>query len=378
MPTPPPGHAAVRPHVAEIRNRRGLSVAELARRVGVSRQAIYSIEDGTYIPNTAVALRLAETLNSTVEELFRTSDTAPSRQREIKAELLASETESVLPHALVRLCSINNRLRAAPVSFIPEFLPIADGSIERKSHSTVSVNTGVPLSELGNRILLAGCDPALSLLAAAVKPAGVEIITVSCSSRRALEWLKRGRVHAAGCHLLDRASGERNLPAIRRLFSKRGMRVITFAEWEQGLIVKRGNPKSIRTIADVARRDVALINREKGSGTRDLLDRALRNAGIPPQAVQGYNRIAYGHLTAAFAVATGSADCCVATRSAARYFALDFIPLAADRFDVCIPEPYFHSPAIEAVMEWLNHSRLRRQLETLAGYDTAHTGDVLM
>ncbi len=120
------------------------------------------------------------------------------------------------------------------------------------------------------------------------------------------------------------------------------------------------------------------MNREKGSGSRDLLDTGLRQFGIQPEQVRGYNSIAQGHLAAAYAVAAGTADCCIAPRSASRCFGLDFVPLAVERFDLSFPQASLDLPAAKALFDLLNRSHLRKKLQLIAGYDTAHTGEVLV
>ena len=358
----------------DVREARGFSAAELAGLVQVSRQTIYAIEDGSFVPNTTVALRLARVLDVTVEDLFSLDQ---PELPALEAELLSAKPDDSRQGELVRLCRVDEKLIAIPVSFVPAYLPRADGIVSRKSGRRVSVRAGMDLGHGPQRLLLAGCDPALSVLAEALHASGIEIINVPCSSRGALEWLKQGRVHAAGSHLLDAATGDYNVPFIRRLFPKNDIRVVHFASWEQGLVLARGNPKKVGGIADLAGRRVTLINREKGSGSRDLLDKALRNAGIAPNRVIGYESSASGHLSAAHAVSTGAADCCIATRCAARYFGLDFIPLSADRFDLSFSKGAIGLPAVKALLDLLNGSSDRRKLETIAGYDTAHTGEVL-
>jgi molybdate-binding protein/DNA-binding XRE family transcriptional regulator len=366
----------IRTSLAALRATRGFSAAELARRVDVSRQTIYAIEDGSFVPNTAVALRLARVLDVGVEEIFALDE--PAAAETAKAELLDYASGSAEDGQLVRLCRVNERLVAVPVPQLPTYLPRADGTIAGKSGTRVSVHPAADVPQDGKRLLLAGCDPALSLLAEALRPSGIDVIGVPCSSRLALEYLKRGRVHAAGSHLRDTASGDYNVPLVRSLFAKSGVRVVTFAVWEEGLVLRRGNPKNIRSIADLADRHVTLMNREKGSGSRDLLDKSLRKAGIAAKSVTGYSTLASGHLAAASAVAMGMADCCVATRSAARRFGLNFVPLAVERFDLTFSKQSLELPAAKAVLDLLNRASLRRKLETIAGYDTAHTGGVLM
>jgi putative molybdopterin biosynthesis protein len=361
----------------EFRAAHGLSAAELAKTAGVTRQTIYAIEDGSFVPNTAIALRLARALDATVEEIFSIGDT-DSEIATVKADLLAADARETAPDSLVRLCRVHERVVAVPVSSVPAYLPMADGVIAAASRHSVSVRTPANLPQSGKRLILAGCDPALSLLADLLAASGIEIVAVPCSSRLALEWLKQGRVHAAGSHLLDHASGEYNVPIVNRLFRKGAVRLATFASWEEGLAMRRGNPKAIHSIGDLSRKDVAIVNREKGSGSRDLLDKGLRRAGVAASGVRGYSNLATGHLPAAYAVATGAADCCIINRSAARCFGLDFLPLAVERFDISFAKASLDLPAAQAVLDVLNRSSLRKKLHAIAGYDTGHTGDVLV
>jgi molybdate-binding protein len=228
-----------------------------------------------------------------------------------------------------------------------------------------------------NKIVLAGCDPATSLLARMVERlSGVEIVHAPASSQLALDWLKEGKVHIAGSHLQDPDSSEFNLPFIRRQFPNRDMAVVTFARWEEGLVLAPGNPKSIRSIEDLERKNVTLMNRELGSGSRALLDSLIRDSGVARKTIRGYERVAFGHLSAAHAVLAGEADCCIATRSGAQAFGLDFVPLRSEQYDFVLHRETLRLAAVEALCDALQRATLRRKLETLAGYDTSHTGFV--
>lgn len=365
----------VRTRLAEVRQQRRISAADLARRIGVSRQTIYAIEDGRFIPNTTVSLQLARALEVSVEELFSIAEEEGADA--IAADLLDRE-EAAHPGDLVRVCRVKDQTIAVPIPVFPAYLPTADGIIESRSKRRISIKPAAGSLESGNRLLIAGCDPALSLLQELLSSSRIEVLCISCSSTWALRWLKKGKVHAAGSHLLDRRTGDYNVPLIRRALPKASVRVVTFAMWEQGLVVTRGNPKSIRSMGDLAGNHVLFMNRERGSGSRDLLDRGLRRLGIPSEQIRGYNSIASGHLPAAYAVASGVADCCIAPRSAARCFGLDFIPLAIERFDLSFLRETLELPAAKAVLDLLNRSSLRKKLQCIAGYDTAHTGEVLL
>jgi molybdate-binding protein len=225
------------------------------------------------------------------------------------------------------------------------------------------------------RIVLAGCDPATSLLAAMVeRAADVEIVHAPASSELALRWLKEGKVHIAGSHLEDPKTAEFNLPFVHRQFGAEEIGVVTFAQWEEGFVVAKSNPKQIRNVDDLQRKNVSFMNRQSGSGARLLLDKILREAGISSRSIQGYSRIAPGHLAAAYAVVAGDADCCLATRSAARAFGLGFVPLHSERYDFIFRRSTLESPAMQTFMDVLQRASLRRKLEALAGYDTSKTG----
>jgi putative molybdopterin biosynthesis protein len=360
--------------LAQVRKQRQIAVAELARSVGVSRQTIYSIEDGSYIPNTAVALRLSKALGAAVEELFSLEEEPGGS---VMTDLLSPDgNESVREGQPVRLCRVAERVIAVPSAVLsPAYLPQADGLAgEPVKGGCISVASSRPVPE--HQLLLAGCDPALSLAGEMLKRAGMDFIGVPAPSQRALGWLKEGKVHAAGSHLLDAESGAYNVPYIRRLFSQGSVRVITFATWQQGLLVTAGNPKRLTGISDLARKGVRFVNREKGSGSRKVLDAGLLAAGLLPTSIRGYNWSVSGHLEVARRIAVGEADAGIATESAARCFGLDFVPLAVERFDLTVPKTFARTPVMEAFLNGLNDAAFRKELRAIAGYDTSETGKV--
>jgi molybdate-binding protein/DNA-binding XRE family transcriptional regulator len=360
---------SVRSKLADIRNSRGLAAADLAKRIGVTRQTIYAIEAGNYVPNTEVALKLAHELEVSVEDLFALDRRAEQGVSSMPAELLSPSKGS--KGQAVRLGQVGTKWVSVPVSASPYFLPEADGILSDQNRVTVFPSDGTAKK----RIVLAGCDPATSLLAHMVeRGADVEVIHAPASSELSLRWLKEGKVHIAGSHLEDPKTSEFNLPFVHREFGAEEIGVITFAEWEEGFVVVKGNPKNIRTVGDLHRKNVWFTNRQPGSGSRMLLDRLLREAGIASRSVQGYTRIASGHLAAAYSVVSGDADCCIATRSAARAFGLGFVPLHSERYDFVFRRSTLESPAVQTFMDVLQRSSLRRKLETLAGYDTTKTG----
>jgi putative molybdopterin biosynthesis protein len=364
--------------LAQIRKSRGVSAADLARRVHVSRQTIYAIEAGSYVPNTEVALNVAHELEVTVDELFSLQPGSQKTPESLVAEVLSAAVPS--KGQPVRICQIGSRWVSVPVSAAPYYMPEADGIIKRTGRTIGRVDLVVFAKEEAaqKRLLLAGCDPATSLLSRMVeKISGVDIVCASASSKLALTWLKEGKVHIAGSHLEDGKTGQFNLPFIRKEFPDEDFRVVTFARWEEGLVVAAGNPKRVRKIEDLARKNVKFVNREPGSGSRGLLDRLLEKAGMDAHKVQGYDRIAYGHLAAAYCVVSREADVCLATRSAAQTFGLDFIPLHSERYDLVMRKRTTDLPAVKAFLDVLQRATLRRKLEVLAGYDTSQMGTIV-
>jgi putative molybdopterin biosynthesis protein len=362
--------------LATLRRKRGISAIHLAATAGVSRQTIYAMEAGTFVPNTAVALRLARALNCAVEDLFVLSDGGPPPAVRSATATLLPGSAPVQPGQAVQLCRVDKRLIASAPSPLPWYFPATDAVVSESSRrqGSAAVKVFEADDEFTNRILVAGCDPGISVLSRHVQPAGIELVLAHRNSSQALELLKAGCVHVAGTHLKDDASGESNLPAISRLFPKHSVAVIAFAVWEEGIVTARGNPKNIRAVDDVARRDVTIVNREAGSGSRALLDAGLARIGIQPNNVRGYERLAFGHLPAAWQVQSGAVDCCIATSAAARVFGLSFVPLVSERYDLVIRKQHFDLARIENLLNVLSRSGFRRELEGLGGYDTRVSG----
>lgn len=364
--------------LSQIRQKRGHSAAALAGKIGVSRQTIYAMEAGSYVPNTLVALKLARVLEVPVEEVFCLEDASPAPPSAKEVDLLPGG-QTVEPGLPVQICRVDKRMMGISPTPVAWYLPPADavvidsaarGPRQRKARVQLFQDE----EQFGNRLLMAGCDPAMSVLARHLQKGNTELVLAHRNSSQALELLQMGCVHIAGSHLRDEASGESNLPQVRKLFPKGGAVVIAFAVWEEGIVVAKGNPKGIREMADFARKGVSLANREPGSGSRSLLDSSLKRLGIPSSKVKGYDRVAYGHLPAAWQVRTGDADCCVATRAAARVFGLDFVPLVSERYDLVIRKQHLALPAVQLLLDTLNRTALRRELEGLGGYDASAAG----
>jgi molybdate-binding protein len=196
-------------------------------------------------------------------------------------------------------------------------------------------------------------------------------------STDALSQLAKQTVHIAGVHLRD-PSGDFNLPFLRKHFARKRMTVVTLAFWQMGLVVASGNRKSIRSSEDLARKHVRIVNRESGSGARQLLDRKLAEAGISPRGVSGYDRVLRLHTQVALEVLEGRADAAVAPLAVARLLGLDFVPLETERYDLVMPKQLADEhPSVQRLLEALSTRAVRRELDALGGYDTTHTGELV-
>ncbi len=367
-------------NLAKLRMKRGFSAAALAKMVGVSRQTIYAMEAGNYVPNTAVALQLARVLEARVEELFALTEEAAAPEFHAEQVTLLPGAEVPQPGQPVQLCRVDRRLVASMPSPVQWYFPASDAVVIDKpvQQGKAKVHVFQGGEEFRNRILVAGCDPGISVLARHVQAAGVELVLAHRNSSQALELLHEGCIHIAGTHLRDENSGDSNLPEIGRLFPKNTMAVVTFAVWEEGIVTARGNPKGIRGVEDLGRNALTIVNREKGAGSRSLLDSHLKRLKIPVTTIHGYDRIAPGHLAAAWQVRSGAADACIAPRAAARLFGLGFIPLVSERYDLAIHRQHLDLPAIQTLFDTLSRTTFRRELESLGGYDTRGAGQRML
>jgi len=353
--------------VSEFRQKRGLSVTDLAGLAGVTRQAVHAMETGGYVPNTAVALQVARILRTTVDDLFALADTAIPIRTEGVRMLPGSGQDKGQP---VHLALLDGRYTAVAVSPVSWYLPAGDAVISGRD----KVEVFEPRAEFEHRILIAGCDPGMGVLAHHLGPAAHDLILVHRNSSEALDLVDSGLVHIGGMHWrYEENAPDPNVSAALRCSPDGDIAVISYATWSEGLCTAPGNPKNILAIADFARPDVTMINREEGAGTRRLLDRSLKLAGISHETVNGSDNTTRGHLPAAWHVHAGVADVCIATEAAARAFGLDFIPLAQSRYDLAIRKTSLELPQVQRLLDVLTNAVFRRQLEALGGYDTRVT-----
>jgi putative molybdopterin biosynthesis protein len=235
--------------------------------------------------------------------------------------------------------------------------------------------------EIKNTIVCIGShDNTLDLLANSIKKnyPHYSLSSAHVGSMGGLMALKRGEAHCAGTHLLDEDSGEYNVPFIKRFFSGRKMVLVNLVYRQQGLLTKKENPKSISGFEDLLRDDVLFINRQPGSGTRLLLDKYLKEKGISPSMIKGYEKDEYTHMAVASAVLTGLADTGLAIYSSAKALDLNFIPVANERYDIAIPYEFMETEMIHVLLQVIREDdEFRGMVQSLGGYDIRDMGKVL-
>ena len=353
----------------------------MAAAVGVSRQTIYSIEAGNYVPNTEVSLKLARVLETTVEQIFQLQPMEEVPIETAEAVVLG-HTDSMAPGQPLRLCSVNGHLVAVPPEPGHWGLPPTDAVLLALTQAG-KFNANAKIQVLGNawnnpaRLLIAGCDPSASILANSLQWQDCELVIAYENSSRALELLHEGLVHIAGTHLMDKVTGKTDLLPITKLFPRNSVAVFSYAMWQEGLVVAHGNPKQISGISDLSRKDVRITNREPGAGCRRLLDDLLRKHKIASDQVTGYERTTLGQLPAARLVQSGEVDCCISTQAGARALGLDFIPLAQKPYHLVVRRTQLNLRPVQTLIETLCRASFRREVETCIGYDMRTAGDRL-
>ena len=263
----------------------------------------------------------------------------------------------------------------------------ADGIIRIPNHTEgLPANSPVrstilkPLHTIKNTLVVVGShDNTLDVLSDQLQiQAGISLSSSHVGSMGGLMALKKGVCHLAGSHLLDEEDGTYNIAYIQKHLKGIPVNVVNLVRREQGLIVPRDNPKRIEGIADLAGEHIRFINRQRGSGTRILLDFKLKELGINPEKLRGYDDEEYTHMSVAVAVLSGRADAGLGIYAAARALSLDFIPVITEQYDLIINGEFFNTPNIERLIDTIRSSTFKERVSALGGYHTNLTGNVII
>jgi len=246
-------------------------------------------------------------------------------------------------------------------------------------------------SEIENTVVIIGSHDLILDVIADIMPneyKDMHVTSTHVGSMGGLMALRRGEAHMAPIHLLDEATGEYNVSYINKLFPKGAassepMALIKGVHRIQGILVKKGNPLEISSIDDLAKKSaegepIRYVNRQRGAGTRVLFDYKLKEAGIDPADINGYDREMATHMAVAAAVASDGADAGMGILSAAKAMDLDFIEVAPEEYDFAMPARHLELPHVKAFIEILRSEDFRNRLKELGGYSCEQAGDVIL
>lgn len=314
----------------------------------------------------------------------------PAEPLEIEAQITRKVTSPAGDDDYMRVVvgKVGNRVLAAPLSRgagVITSLVRADG-IVILPRGVQGLEAGAPVrvrlyrspAEVEQTIFAIGShDLTLDLLAQALSAHQRRLVSANVGSLGGLVALRRGEAHLAGAHLLDPQTGEFNIPYIRQYLPDTPVTLVEWVGRIQGLLVCKGNPLNIRGLEDLVRAGVRFINRQRGAGTRILLDYHLERLGIDPAKIQGYDQEEYTHLAVAAAVASGRADCGLGVMAAAQALDLDFIPLFTERYQLVIPTVYYESDLLAPLRVLMQDENFRRSVQGLPGYTVENMGQVV-
>lgn len=244
----------------------------------------------------------------------------------------------------------------------------------------ISAELLVPEESLDRLLVQVGShDNILDILADELMalPEPLRLASSHAGSMGGITALKNHSAYFAGAHLLDPETGDFNFSFLEKYLPERDVLVVNLAIRHQGLMVAKGNPKNIQGVADLARDDVRFINRQRGSGTRILLDHSLKQAGVDPRSVDGYGKEEFTHMAVAVNVLTRAADCGLGIYAAAKALDLDFVPLARERYDLLIPRDLENDFKIQVLRDLLHSENLKKRIEARGGYETRLTGKIM-
>jgi putative molybdopterin biosynthesis protein len=267
---------------------------------------------------------------------------------------------------------ITSLVRADGITIIPA------GSQGLSAGASVNVRLYRSPVELERTIFAIGShDMTLDLIAQFLAEHDRRLASANVGSQGGLVALSRREAHLAGSHLLDPETGQYNLSYIRQYLPGIPVKVVALVDRQQGLLVRKGNPKGIQSLQDLTRAELVFVNRQRGAGTRVLLDYQMGRLGIAPEAIKGYNQEEYTHLAIAAAIASGRADCGLGIAAAAQALGLDFIPLYQEHYELVIPGEFYADQLLAPLFDVLGDERFHRAVAALPGYDISRMGTLV-
>jgi putative molybdopterin biosynthesis protein len=316
------------------------------------------------------------------------------RPNELPTEMATLTRKIVSPpgdddYVRVVVGKIGDRLLAAPLSRgagVITSLVQADG-LALIPRGTQGLEAGEQIrvrlyrskAEIEKTIFCIGShDLTLDLMSQFLAEQDRRLASANVGSQGGLIALRRGEAHLAGSHLLNPETGEYNISYIRQYMPNIPVKVVALVGRDQGLMVKRGNPKRVKNLEDLTRSEIQFVNRQRGAGTRVLLDYHLKLMPIAPERIVGYSQEEYTHLGVAAAIASGRADCGLGIAAAAQALDLEFIPLFQERYDLVIPKQFAEDDLLAPLFGLLAERRFREAVAQLSGYDVSVMGTVIL
>jgi putative molybdopterin biosynthesis protein len=231
-----------------------------------------------------------------------------------------------------------------------------------------------------NTFIISGQDVILDILCRYLNKhaAGIRALRSYEGSYNAVYALYQGEVQAATAHMWDGKTGVYNIPYIERMLPGTPAVIIRLASRMQGFYVAKGNPKNIKDWNDLRRQDITIVNREKGSGTRILLDEHLRKMGVSGKSIKGYMKEHQSHIAVASGVARGEADCGIGNEKAClQVQGIDFIPIQKEQYDMILKKEDMNLPAVDAIFSILRSDEFKLELQGMGGYDLTELGKII-
>lgn len=283
----------------------------------------------------------------------------------------------------VTLGEVNNRLIATPLNRgagATMSLVRADGVLSIPRHSEgieggqkVNIELIKPIEDISNKLLLIGSHDLILDIIADKMP----LSSGHVGSLGGIMSMKRGECHVSPIHLIDEETGQYNVSYVKKYFPDGTMAIIEGVRRLQGLMVQKGNPKQITGFKELVKEGIRYVNRQRGAGTRQLLDYELKKQLIDPEKIMGYNREMNTHMTVAVTIQADGADTGLGIYSAALAMGLDFIPVGYEAYDFLVPVKYLNDERVLKFIEVLKSQAFNEQLALIGGYELVSPGTII-